>query len=422
MSLINQMLKDLERRADPPNKQQVSLSGLQLMSGDHEGSAAKKWFKSAVILSFGIVFFMTAQEYYSANKHGRLLNSPMHDVVYAKELAPAINLENTPLQSPAMLTGVALQAQGKKTLIRMLLSQDVFYQLSTTKDNRELLIYFEHATLNASLPMINSNQFAIEKITAKEQKNGGLTVKLMLLPNSEIQHIELTQAEKLPELQLEIAEMDKPASSASNNRSASKDDDFNFIKKLVINAPAEQDYKEALRFMSAGRVMDAKHLLARLVNQFPNFNSARESLAELLFQQGKQVEAKKLIQQGLKRQPDFIPFTELSARILVQQNKVKRAIRLLEDTSPPMEHYPEHYAFLAALYQRNGHSDLAEQLYKQLVQTQSAKSIWWVGLAIALDSNGKTMEAMDVYKNIRTSNDLSPNLRTYIETYLHEHA
>src|SRR5262249_11280629 len=67
------------------------------------------------------------------------------------------------------------------------------------------------------------------------------------------------------------------------------------------------------------------------------------------------------------------------AGALVDQGKLREALNLLERSPPSLTDYPEYYAYLAALYQRNGDSMMSATLYDQLLMVDHKNSAWWVG-------------------------------------------
>jgi MSHA biogenesis protein MshN len=58
-------------------------------------------------------------------------------------------------------------------------------------------------------------------------------------------------------------------------------------------------------------------------------------------------------------------------------------------------------------------------LYKQLITLQSMNGKWWLGFGVALESMGKHEQALEAYVNADAAGGLTPELKAYISTQLH---
>jgi MSHA biogenesis protein MshN len=152
--------------------------------------------------------------------------------------------------------------------------------------------------------------------------------------------------------------------------------------------------------------------------KYPEYATARESLATLLISQGNISQAQQVIRVGLQQRPFYPPYIQLKARILVNEGKVKQALNLLQLEPPPLAENPDYHALIAALYQRQGQPNFAEKLYEQLLVIQPHNPTWWTGLGIALESLGKRTLAINAYTKVKESSNLSPELKIYAETRL----
>ena len=162
---------------------------------------------------------------------------------------------------------------------------------------------------------------------------------------------------------------------------------------------AEQDLREALR-------IEAGH------------NKARELLTGLLIKQGRWIEASEILQRGIQISPHHRAFVTLQARTLMQLERDRQAIALLRDYAPPMHDDPEHYALLAALYQRQADHVSAVNTYMQLLKLRPNAGIWWVGLGISLEALDKQAEARHAYQQAQQSGTLHADISRYTDNRL----
>ncbi|MDO9192399.1 MAG: hypothetical protein Q7U12_05840, partial [Undibacterium sp.] len=72
-------------------------------------------------------------------------------------------------------------------------------------------------------------------------------------------------------------------------------------------------------------------------------------------------------------------------------------------------------AFLAALQQRASHHKEAADLYQQALKKMPQNAVWWMGLGISLQADGRNKEALDAFGYAKSGNGLSPDLLAFVE-------
>jgi tetratricopeptide (TPR) repeat protein len=316
----------------------------------------------------------------------------------------------------AIMTGIVLQTQADTTFLRFLLNNNVLYRINADVEKNILVIVLEHTKLLTSLPSINYANSSIQHISMTNEENGDLKIIIKLEEGALLQHLSFSETSKLPEFQIDINRQNLfiPAKKMEAQDIASPT-----VKKVVVDMGVEQEYQRALNLASTGEVYQAIEILTPFVKKNPTYNPARQTLVTLLLQENEQAKAEKIVDMGLIMQPSYLAFVELKARILVEKNKVPEALALLGRISPPIVEHPDYYAFLAALYQRQGQAKFAAKLYEQLLTLYPNKGAWWVGLAIAFDSLGKHADAKEAYARA-DNQSLNPELKAYVETELRE--
>lgn len=421
MSLINQMLKDLEKRSRPPINPEITLTGLLA----NELAEKKKKNLPLIIgilfvLSVLLVIFFHNHLFHKKNKSSSLAQNISANNNLNTTIPNTGLQDNTPMQNvditPSILTGITLQTQQEITSLRFLLNQETFYVINKDEKKNILQIILENTNLVADLPPIDYLKTAIKNLEISNDSQGNLVITLALNSGAEIQHLDISQ-EQSPELQLDIfmKKMPEPAPALTEEKTeATKTESF--IKKPVEEFNVEQQYKNAYNFSLMGQKDKAVMMLTMLLEAHPVFHPARELLINLLLEQGNLVKAEKILQAGLSFDSNYSPFVELKAKMLVNAGKVNKALELLQRAAPPIENNPDYHAFIAALYQRQGQSLLAAKLYEQLLSVEPNKAIWWMGLAIALESQGNESEAREAYMHANNGAGLNPELRAFVQT------
>ena len=152
---------------------------------------------------------------------------------------------------------------------------------------------------------------------------------------------------------------------------------------------AELSYQDGYSHLKSHRYVQAEKSLRDALKVEQGHIKARELLAGIYIKQGRWVEASVLLREGLLYSPQHLTFTKLYARALMQLNQDKQAITVLKQRAPSMQAEPNYFALLAALHQRqNQHSEAAE-IYAHLVTVNPQQGVWWVGMGISLEAMGR---------------------------------
>ncbi|HET8552986.1 MAG TPA: tetratricopeptide repeat protein [Gammaproteobacteria bacterium] len=174
-------------------------------------------------------------------------------------------------------------------------------------------------------------------------------------------------------------------------------------------------YAAGVSAAQAGDVARAETEFRAALAADPTAYGAREALAALLNQQGRMKQAMQLFVTGMRVDPMHRErFARAYARLLVAHNQVAQAMTILKDTLPPAAQAPEHYAFLAALQERRGQHQAAVTNYAKALAVRPAQGRWWAGLAVAYDQLRERDKALAAYQRARDAGGLGVTLATYV--------
>lgn len=183
---------------------------------------------------------------------------------------------------------------------------------------------------------------------------------------------------------------------------------------------AERAYREALRMNERADEEAAREGLAEALDLAPSHRGARLALAALLARSGRLSDAKALLDAGLAADPLCAPFAELEARILVEMKALDEAVAVLERAAPPVRSDPDFHGFLAALYQRQGRYDQATRLYREILRLDGRRAIWWMGLGIGLEAEGRPDGALAAYRGSQRVGGLDAASQRFVEARIGE--
>ncbi len=397
MSLINQMLNDLEKRQ---RSLKVDLSGLHAMYHSEQKKSRLSWLIVGLFIVCLLIWLFVSTHKTSLPITQKISSQLVDTSVPSLTRSTSIVLQNT---LPGMLTGVTLQAESNVTFLHLLLNQHTLYRVSEDVTHQKIFITLENTRLLTSLPDINYDKTSIRHIKMVNLKNANLMIEIELVDKTFLQALTYDETAKLPELQIQFYH-DEPLESQPV-----------FIKKVALNLTDEQLLQQAMSEAGEGHSKEAIRQLAVLVTQSPANNLARLNLINLLLKQGDSKSAENYLTMGLQQNPDYLPFVELKAKILVDKNQITRALALLESRSPSINQHLNYYSFIAALYLQQGQNDVAVKIYERLLTQDPNRSVWWMGLALGLDNLGRHAEAMQAYEHADQGNQLNSEVRAFIE-------
>ena len=188
-------------------------------------------------------------------------------------------------------------------------------------------------------------------------------------------------------------------------------------KQMLPLSPHEragQLCRKALQRLQRGDLMSAETLLRRALEVAPRNRQARASLAALLLQQKRRTEAAALLVAGLRNQPGDPDYAKLYGRLLAGEGHTKQAVMVMEKALPAAGDDPTFHALLAALYQRLGRNGKAAAQYRSALSSDPTEAVWWMGLGISLENLHADQQAAAAYRQALALPGLDNRLRDYV--------
>ncbi len=399
MSLINNMLKDLEKRKS--TNQSLSYIALAKPVTQSHFKINKK-----ILLGIGIclliIGFFSTLHFYHAPQLSRLSLQPSN-----KSPLILTTPENENWLKPVSIMGITLQVKDNITEISFLLDHVALYRIINTNIPNEFSLIIDQAQLQSEVPAVNYLNTAIQRIVP-QTIHGDTRFNIYTYPGAIIKYVNLNNENNNPELVIAIEYLTPNSNLNPNPKTASQ---LRATNTSTIITPTwqgslTQQYNLALNEAANGQYINAINQLNILVRMDPKFKDARVSLAALLIDKKKLTQAKQLINEGLNLYPLHTPFIELKARILATEGNTKQALTLLETISPSLNENPDFYALLAALYEHNNNEILAIKIYKQLLLVYPNNGNLWYGLGIALEKTGQLKDAINAYNRALNQDQL----------------
>lgn len=386
MSLINQMLKDLDKRNATVGGVQVQPMSGEVRSVVSESSTYKllPLLLVAVFISAGALAWQ---------KFLKPATKPLVPAPQVLVLAtPAVAVNPTPA---VVITSEPAAVQS----------------LQASENSAPALPVSVNSTpmLENKLPPL----VAVNEIDSAKVKN--VAVKIDSTSSSEV----IVPTKKL----IEPAEKVVLQSTEEKNREnpekiTNKPSRESALKIVSPQQAADNAYRQAISLIQQGLMADAKQSLQLTLNYNPLNINARQLLVGLLVEDGQQSEAITLLQDGLKITPDHSQFSFDLARLQVETGDPKFALDTLESGLSMAGNNPQFHALLGTLLQGEERHDEAVEHYLTALKADPAMPNWLIGIGISLQAQGKLDDAMKAFKRAQASGVLSSELTQFVDQRL----
>jgi len=183
---------------------------------------------------------------------------------------------------------------------------------------------------------------------------------------------------------------------------------------------AENEFRRAVNLVNQGRIAEGMDGFRSALRIDPGHEAARQTLVALLLEAKRVDEAAVFLQEGLALNTENTGFAMLLARIMVESNDVPTALFVLQRHAAPPDRNPDFHAFAAALYQRlDRHKEAIEQ-YQVALRLAPSSGVWWLGLGISFQAVEQPKDALEAFTRAKSAGNLAPNLLGFVDQKLRQ--
>lgn len=435
MSLVNDMLKDLDKRKRAPL--QSGQTGVAIDYADDGNNLPYK--KIGIITGLGVLVGLIAANFLLDETPQEPVNSgatPVQEIsLTAVTGAPPIE-QAIPESSPvnARIAGGRETSTGFE--IRIEVTQQVPYEILSRSDTRLQLLIKEVEEIGNTTPVISG--------MAVMRSSDGMLLSLdldraadfLVYENSIGQLFAITvegfwsdtplstsQTRTISE-NLNIAQPVSQGNSTEDTaREVAQENTSNNSGQSIQPTRTTREFslldrdrnasQQALRYARDGALIEALGTLYNFIGENPEAHQSRNTLATLLFAQQEFIQANAVLDEGLALAPNHAGYKKIKARLLIPEGEFEAAIRLLNTSPPAITDDSEYFELLSSIYQQNNNHGKAIEIYQELIRTDSTVGRWWVGMAISHEALGNTDDALNSYQVALQTENLDARLRQY---------
>jgi MSHA biogenesis protein MshN len=187
-----------------------------------------------------------------------------------------------------------------------------------------------------------------------------------------------------------------------------------------VQTAAERNLAEvqhAADLQRRGALAEAEASLRGVLDNDKGMITARLALFSLLSRQQRNDEARKVLKDGIDIAPTQSQLVLPYARLLAARGEWSAALDALVPATDALAQDAEYRALNGAVLQRLGRFSQSSAEYRAALRLAPAAGAWWVGLGLALEGEGRQIEARSAYLQAR-ANTLGPDLAQFVDNKL----
>jgi len=440
MSVINQMLRDLEKQRQ--QKKNSSANNETPVAVVKSNPIKGLIIGIVVLLVIGWMGFKFIPPMITSPTVDQLAVAPsvvpppvlVDDKVSPIIVAPIFEQVSDTNSGTNLLTLNVVENNNIASLHLLFAQLPEYRLLPNSTGVTQVVVDFKHTRVDANfeIPIVGGN--VVKRISLVPQKET-LTLLVDIVKQAQIDSLQLAETDNHQyQLTIDVKLLDpivvvpldvKPVSSeplpvvavAPQKQLAVLVVD----KSVKLVSPDQQAFEQGLKQFKLVDYVAAQKSFRRALDLNPSLLDARLHLVQLLKQQHQLDQVRQLLQQGLELHPVNYKLRKELARLYLQQQQYLVAIELLStEPVPAVAQDLEYFALLAALQQEAGQFSATVLTYSYLLQVRPNEALWWFGLALAQDQDGNYEQARKAYLQAAALPGLKNKLREYSNNRLQQ--
>lgn len=192
-------------------------------------------------------------------------------------------------------------------------------------------------------------------------------------------------------------------------------------KSPVLATPrdrADAEWRRAEAALAGGRGEEARAALQAALRHDPGHVQVRQVLLRHLLEVRRLDEAVRVLQEGLELQPAQTGWAMSLARLHLERGELPAADAVLARSQAFAESQADYAGFQGHLKTGLGQHRQAAAHYQRATRLAPNDGRWWLGLGLALESDGRLPEGREALRRALSSGNLPADLASVAEQHL----
>ncbi|MCW5574501.1 MAG: tetratricopeptide repeat protein [Burkholderiales bacterium] len=190
------------------------------------------------------------------------------------------------------------------------------------------------------------------------------------------------------------------------------------VREPTPRQRAEAEYARGTAALHRGQFAEARDAFEAALQIDATHHAARQALVGVLLDGRRQADAARVLQEGLQLAPAQHGFAMTLARLQVEAGELDAGAQTLARSLEYPGASPDHVAFYAGLLQRQQKHAEAVVQFQQALGRRGGVGVWLLGLGVSLEALGRMDDAQEAYRGARASGNLSADLQAFAEQRL----
>lgn len=181
---------------------------------------------------------------------------------------------------------------------------------------------------------------------------------------------------------------------------------------------AEAEYRKAMQAVKRGDNEAALPLFKHALELDPELARARQGYLSVLVAAKRWDVARQVAEQGLALDPTQSGWANIVARLQFEQGDAAGAVQTLERFAIHAPHDADFQGLFAYLLQKQQRPAEAAERFRAALQVRPNEGRWWFGLGLSLEQAGNSAGAKEAYTKAKSVGNLPPDMAAAVEQKL----